>query len=225
MSEDFATQLKQYYGFELEEKLRDRLAFLARPVSDCRTLRSISVSQPQFRNIWIKLIKYEDKVSIPAELHTTLVGAIHQLRLDPRMGNVGWIVELYQEKFQRSCSEPYSLHAEMQLYMHLKKAPGSWRSLHYMGASKKACFLCWNFLQALEEKIETRGTHEVCYPAWGVPSVNNSQTEGALTRLAEILEARIRVFPPFAPATERAKHVEAERQSTFVSAISRNAEE
>jgi hypothetical protein len=225
LNPDIVTLLSKRHGLKQGKKLFDWMAFLARPVANCRMLHAIGVAGPHFCNIRITLVMYPRETSVPKKLRFGLLEAMRRLQLEVKVGAVEQIVSRHQDDFRRDCAEAYRMHAEIQLYMHFEDFLGSQPALRYMGASKKACFLCWNFLQALEEKIEVRGTHGVCFPAWGVPSVSTAQTTGALMKLRQVLETCIRKFRPFSSPTERTTQVQVVRQSTIVSALSQSPEE
>jgi hypothetical protein len=52
--------------------------------------------------------------------------------------------------------------------MHYEANPSLAPTLAYFGCSKKACFLCQEYLALSPLKPGVRGTHGVCHPNWAV---------------------------------------------------------
>ncbi|KAL4876938.1 hypothetical protein BJY04DRAFT_210300 [Aspergillus karnatakaensis] len=153
------------------------LNFIARPLIDCRLLRSIAAREPQFRNC---------KVSLVPSRSTT------SLRLGPTPEHIVSMLAPFNQRFEKACAESFSLHAEMQLVLHYDEGCASQPTLDYLGCSKKTCLLCETFLNALPGPIVTRGRHGVCYPAWAVPGSSSKTVKVAVERLEKSLVARIR---------------------------------
>jgi len=114
----------------------------------------------------------------------------------------------------------YGLHAEIQLFMHYEDRPDLTSTLSYFGCSKKSCLLCNTFLQALPNPLATRGSHGICYPAWGVPPPRSDGAETALERPKEMLISRIKSLLYNSGRARKTYFAPPVPQSTFVSDLS-----
>ncbi|KAF8248495.1 hypothetical protein K440DRAFT_679735 [Wilcoxina mikolae CBS 423.85] len=63
------------------------------------------------------------------------------------------------------------VHAEVQVVLYLMQTDRL-KDIHYIGCSKRSCYLCWQFLQDLPTKISTRGCHGKLYSRWTIPKIN-----------------------------------------------------
>ncbi|OJJ74436.1 hypothetical protein ASPBRDRAFT_72837 [Aspergillus brasiliensis CBS 101740] len=170
------------------------LRFVARPLTDCRLLREIALWEPQLRHAQVSLVPSTPKTTLGRDFVVDIVTAWERLGLGIAAKSVIDLLDPYKERFKQACAEPFSLHAEMQLISHYEECRGARRMLDYIGCSKKSCLLCEMFLAALNNPIETRGRHGVCYPAWGVPCSNSEAIHLATHRLTNNLVTRIRGF-------------------------------
>jgi hypothetical protein len=191
------TQLRQLlsntFGDQDGMRLWNKLKFIARPLVDCRLLRSIAAREPQFRNCRIAL-NPKSKTTLEAKYRIEISKAWERLRLGTIPGPVVRKLDSFSEDFEKACAASFSLHAEMQLVMHYDEGGVLQPTSAYFGCSKKTCLLCETFLRALPSPIATRGRHGICYPAWGVPDSNSGDIEVAIQQLEKSLVAHIRRF-------------------------------
>lgn len=192
------TQVRQLlsttFGDQRALRLWNKLRFIARPLVDCRLLRSIAAREPQLRNCRILLVTPKSKTTLEAKYRIGIFQAWEQLGLGSVPERVVRKLDPFNEDFEEACASTFSLHAEMQLVVHYEERCALWPILDYFGCSKKTCLLCETFLHALPSPIATRGRHGICYPAWGVPDSNSGDIEVAVQQLEKSLVAHIRGF-------------------------------
>ncbi|KAJ5310348.1 uncharacterized protein N7443_002809 [Penicillium atrosanguineum] len=180
------------FGTQAGLKLWSKLNFIARPLVDCRLLRSIAAREQQLRYCKISLVLSKPKTTLETIDVIGIFEAWEQLGLGPTPEPVFRRLHSFSQMFETACAESFSLHAEMQLVMHYEERCAPRPTLSYFGCSKKTCLLCETFLGAFPSSIATRGRHGVCYPAWAVPGSNSGAVEFAIERLEKSLLARIR---------------------------------
>ncbi|KAL4744885.1 hypothetical protein BDW72DRAFT_212011 [Aspergillus terricola var. indicus] len=189
------TQARQLFldtfGTQAGLKLWSRLNFIARPLIDCRLLRSIAARELQFQNCKISLVASRSKTTLGAKYVVGIFKAWERLGLGSTSEPVISMLEPFSQRFEKACAETFSLHAEMQLVLHYNNGYAPQPTLNYFGCSKKTCLLCETFLDALPSRIATRGRHGVCYPAWAVPDSNSDTIGIAVERLEKSLNVRI----------------------------------
>ena len=190
------TQVRQFvantFGTQTSLKLWSKLNFIARPLVDCRLLRSIAAREPQLQSCKISLVLSKPKTKLETIDVVGIFEAWERLGLGPTPEPVIRRLHQFSQRFEIACAESFSLHAEMQLMMHYEERCAPRPTLSYFGCSKKTCLLCETFLGALPSSIATRGRHGVCYPAWAVPGSNSGAVEIAVERLEKSPLARIR---------------------------------
>lgn len=184
--------LSKIFGTTAGLKLWRALNFAARPLVDCRLLRSITTQEPQFGTCKISLVISKPKTTLEAKDMVGIFEALERLGLGstPELGIQ--TLHPFSERFEKECAETFDLHAEMQLVMHYEERCAPRPTLDYFGCSKRTCLLCETTLGALPNPIATRGRHGVCYPAWAIPSSNSEAVKMAVERLEKSLVARIR---------------------------------
>ncbi|OJJ85389.1 uncharacterized protein ASPGLDRAFT_168477 [Aspergillus glaucus CBS 516.65] len=185
--------LYNVFGSNVCSKLWTTLNFLARPLLDCRLLRSIATREPQFRCIRISLIPPKPKTCVTEKYRLDIFQAWAQLGLDSPSHSEIKMLNSHKEEFRKSCAKSFCLHAEMQLFSHYEDGVALPPTLDYFGCSKKTCFLCENILKSLPKPIATRGRHGICYPAWGLPCSTSAAMEIATNALERDLLFRIRL--------------------------------
>lgn len=213
VSTEVYTLLHPDSNLQFESKLWRALRFLARPIIDCRVLRDVAKRQPQFQNIRIVPVPPMQKMSIGLEYQIDLCDAWTRLMSVSPSAD---IVNKFSEQFKQDCTKSYSLHCEMQLFLHYEHKTTPIPTLDYFGCSKKACLLCDTFLQSLLNPISTRGRHGICYAAWGVPQSESFVAKVALEKLESFLVSRIKKQLD----SDKIGSMPAVPQSTFVSELS-----
>ena len=81
-----------------------------------------------------------------------------------------WETDDADAKFRRACRLTLTLHAEMQLLDFYDRNPALVPQLRLMGTSKKACYLCHEFLLRHPLRIRVSACHQKVYPTWMPPS-------------------------------------------------------
>ncbi|KAL4962166.1 uncharacterized protein BDV14DRAFT_179123 [Aspergillus stella-maris] len=192
------TQVRQLFmdtfGSQAGSKLWSRLNFIARPLVDCQLLGSIAAREPQFRNCKISLVPSRSKTTLDAKYVVKIFKAWERLGLGSTPEHAISMLDPFSQRFEKACAETFSLHAEMQLVLHYDEGCAPQPTINYFGCSKKTCLLCETFLNALPSRIDTRGRHGVCYPAWAPPGLNSDTIKTAVERLEKSLVVRIRGF-------------------------------
>jgi hypothetical protein len=175
-------------------RLWNKLRFIARPLVDCRLLRSIAAREPQFRNFRIVLVNPKSKTMLEAKYRIKISEAWERLGLGTIPGPVVQKLDSFSENFEEVCAETVSLHIEMQLVMHYDERGALQPTFDYFGCRKKTCLLCETFLRGLPSPVATRGRHGVCYPASAVPESKSGDIEVAIQQLEKSLVGHIRGF-------------------------------
>lgn len=81
-----------------------------------------------------------------------------------------WEPDDVEAKLRRACRLTLTLHAEMQLLDFYDCNPALVPQLRSMGTSKKACYLCHEFLLRHPLRIRVSACHQKVYPTWMPPS-------------------------------------------------------
>lgn len=191
-SRDVHGMLHMAFEAKIGSKLWYALRFIARPIMDCRMLWYLAEQYPQFRHVRIYPVTVREKKSINPEYQVDMSEAWTRLNPASPPGSELEIIAAFGKQFKQDCAASYSLHAEIQLFMHYEDRPDLTPTLSYFGCSKKACLLCNTFLNALPSPITTRGSHGICYPAWGIPPRWSVGAETALKELEKLLISRIK---------------------------------
>jgi hypothetical protein len=155
------TQVRQLlsdtFGTQVSLKIWSKLNFIARPLVDCRLLRSIAAREPQLQNCKISPISSKSKTTLEAKYVIVLFDAWQRLGLGLTPEPMIRILDPFTQRFEKACAETFSMHAEMQLLMHYEEGYALRPTLDYFGCSKKTCLLCETILCALSSPIATRG--------------------------------------------------------------------
>ncbi|KAL9099992.1 MAG: hypothetical protein Q9163_004573 [Psora crenata] len=200
------------------------LRFIARPITDCRMLRSIASQFPQFRDIRISPVVARPKESLSPEYRIDISEAWARLELAPPSSEQV-VTSVLGEKFKQNCAATCDLHAEIQLFTHYEDSPALNSTLSYFGCSKKACLLCDTFLRALPDPITTRGCHGICYPAWGIPPPRSVRAESGLKELEIALVSLIKSILDKPVRNQKTHFASPIKQSTFVSDFTNSTSE
>ncbi|KAJ5748229.1 uncharacterized protein N7511_009925 [Penicillium nucicola] len=179
------------FGTQAGLKLWKKLTFIARPLVDCRLLRSIAAREPHLGNCKVSLISSKSSTALEGKDVVDIFEAWEQLGLGCIPKPVIRKLHPLSQKFKIACAKTFSLHAEIQLVVHYEDRCAPWPTLDYFGCSKKTCLLCETFLGALPSPIATRGRHGICYPAWAVPVSKSGTMQIAVKVLEQSLLARI----------------------------------
>jgi hypothetical protein len=104
---------------------------------------------------------------------TPLSWVLQRLKLDHRtlitqLGKI-WFNDNPEQRFRSSCKLTLTVHAEMQLLSFYDHHPELVPALRFMGTSKKACYLCDNFLSRHPLGLTVSASHQKLYPSWMPP--------------------------------------------------------
>lgn len=185
----FRDLLSHAFGPQLGSKLWSMLNFIARPLIDCRLMRTLATREVQFQNCKISLVTPKPRMTLDVKYVVGITEAWNRLGL---LGSTPESLSARSRMFKKTCAKSFTLHAEMQLVLHCTDGYAPHPTLNYFGCSRKTCLLCEIFLGALPNPIATRGRHGVCYPAWAVPGSRSSTIQVAIESLEKNLIARIR---------------------------------
>jgi hypothetical protein len=89
----------------------------------------------------------------------------HADQLVAKLGNK-WDVSDPEADFRLKCRMHLTVHAEMQLLSFYDQHPGLAPDLRFMGTSKKACYLCHQFIQLHPLAMSVSACHQKIYPTW-----------------------------------------------------------
>jgi hypothetical protein len=88
-----------------------------------------------------------------------------------------WETDDVEAKLRKACRLKLTLHAEMQLLEFYDRNPALVPQLRLMGTSKKACYLCQEFLLRHPLHIRVSACHQKVYPTWMPPSCQDIPKE------------------------------------------------
>lgn len=74
-----------------------------------------------------------------------------------------------ETKLHRACKVNLTLHAEMQMIVFYEGNPRLAPRMRFMGTSKKACFLCHEYLRHHPLGLQVSACHQKIYPTWMPP--------------------------------------------------------
>ncbi|KAB5536113.1 hypothetical protein GE09DRAFT_1249661 [Coniochaeta sp. 2T2.1] len=74
-----------------------------------------------------------------------------------------------EAQLRRACRLDLTLHAEMQIVVFYEGDPSSAPRMPFIGTSKKACFLCHEFLIQHPLRLQVSACHQKIYPSWMPP--------------------------------------------------------
>ncbi|KKY34263.1 hypothetical protein UCDDA912_g05752 [Diaporthe ampelina] len=77
-----------------------------------------------------------------------------------------WLTDDPESRLRRACRMTLTVHAEMQLLSFYDHNPHLTPRLLFMGTSKKACYLCHQFMSRHPLGIGVSATHQKLYPTW-----------------------------------------------------------
>ncbi|KAJ0107727.1 hypothetical protein J7T55_010334 [Diaporthe amygdali] len=86
-------------------------------------------------------------------------------KLKEKLGKT-WFTDDPETRLRRACRMTLTVHAEMQLLSFYDHRPHLTPRLVFMGTSKKACYLCHEFMSRHPLTIGVSATHQKLYPTW-----------------------------------------------------------
>jgi len=150
---------------------------LARYWAAIKSMVKLAIKQPElFADIRIQEVKapsqekfslYQEKTPLRKTLKR-LVKNDWEMTLDNLAQR--WEPDDVEGKLRKACHLTLTLHAEMQLLDFYDHNPAMVPQLRFMGTSKKACYLCHEFLLRHPLRIRVSACHQKVYPTWMPPS-------------------------------------------------------
>jgi hypothetical protein len=171
---------------------------LARPVTNLRILSQIARLLPHFQHITFLTIPRPAPLKLEARQAPTLAEAWKHLGLPTkRKRRLPAAMARKTGDFTSAYTLDLFTHCEIQLLTRYGSDPSFSPTLPYFGCSKKACFLCGEYLALSPMNFRTRGRHGRCHPQWGLDSCNFESTRQRLGQLCEVIKLKIRAtFEP-----------------------------
>jgi hypothetical protein len=150
---------------------------LARYLGAIKSMVKLAMKQPEvFASIHIQDViapaqqtfsLFQEKTPLRKAL-TRLVKKDYEITMDKLVQR--WGTDDIEAKLRRACRLTLTLHAEMQLLDFYDRNPALVPQLRLMGTSKKACYLCNEFLRQHPLHIRVSACHQKVYPTWMPPS-------------------------------------------------------
>ncbi|WZH46921.1 uncharacterized protein QYS62_008048 [Fusarium acuminatum] len=149
---------------------------IARYYSAVKSMVKFAMKEPRiFKEISIQEIKAPKPVPfrLPNE-ETPLFTAVSKLmnkgthstmeQLEKHLGT-----QDVESQLREACCLNLTLHAEMQLIVFYEGSPERTPRVRLIGTSKKACFLCNEYLRHHPLKLQVSACHQKIYPSWRPP--------------------------------------------------------
>lgn len=183
---NWASQARWLYSEQLQSLLRlldaqeppwlDSLHKIARYHSAIKSMVKLAAKQPGvFSAIHIR------EVEAPSPLYfslsnekTPLLAAVKNLvgadsgttmeQLEKHLGT-----HKVETQLRRACRLDLTLHAEMQIVVFYEGNPSLVPQMPFIGTSKKACFLCHEYLLQHPLRLQVSACHQKIYPSWMPP--------------------------------------------------------
>ncbi|KAG8161159.1 hypothetical protein KVR01_009423 [Diaporthe batatas] len=171
----YSEQLEMLFGFE-DGKPPPWLKYiykLGRYYAATKAMLKLAVKQPHiFTHIHIAPVKAPEPQSFSlGQQRTPLVTIVKKItKADPghlieKLGQT-WLTNDPEERLRRACRMMLTVHAEMQLLSFYDHNPHLTPRLLFMGTSKKACYLCHEFMSRHPLTIGVSASHQKLYPTW-----------------------------------------------------------
>lgn len=150
---------------------------LARYWGAVKSMVKLAMKQPEvFASIDIQGVKAPPQQSFSLlQEKTSLRKALERLvkkDCESTMAKLAqrWKTEDPEAKLRKACHLKLTLHAEMQLLDFYDRNPALLPQLRLMGTSKKACYLCHEYLLRHPLRFRVSACHQKVYPTWMPPS-------------------------------------------------------
>jgi hypothetical protein len=174
----YSEQLPDLLGFNPTQKPAwlDSLHKIARYHAAIKSMVKLATKQPEiFADISIREIKApklcpfslaDEKAPLLTILKKLVKGdsGITMERLEKHLGT-----QDAEARLRRACRLNLTLHAEMQIIVFYEGNPSSAPRMPFIGASKKACFLCYQYLLQHPLRLQVSACHQKIYPSWMPP--------------------------------------------------------
>ena len=196
----YSEHLRALLGFDHTQQppWLDSLYKIARYRYAIRAMVKLAAKQPEiFAAVRIQEVKAPDlhPFSLSNEKDALLTALKNLLKEDSGMvmeqlekhlgtGNVEGVL-------RRKCHQTLTLHAEMQLIVFYEGNPSSAPQMRFIGTSKKACFLCHEYLLRHPLGLQALACHQKIYPSWMPPpyyTVNGRFKSSTFMKLSKSIE-------------------------------------
>lgn len=146
---------------------------LGRYQTAAKTMIKLAVKQPAvFTGIHIEPVQAPERMrfSLRKEQLPLLTVLKKITKTDPeelkeKLGQI-WLTKDPESRFRQACHIELTVHAEMQLLSFYDHHPNLTPRLLFMGTSKKACYLCHEFMSRHLLAMSMSATHQKLYPTW-----------------------------------------------------------
>jgi len=183
---DWASQARWLYSEQLQSLLGlddtqkppwlDSLHKIARYHSAIKSMVKLAAKQPEvFASIHIQELKApkprpfslsNEKAPLLAAVKS-LVTEDSEMTMEQLEKHLG--TQDVEARLRRACPLNLTLHAEMQIVVFYEDNPSSAPQMPFIGTSKKACFLCHEYLLQHPLRLQVSACHQKIYPSWMPP--------------------------------------------------------
>lgn len=154
---------------------------LGRYYAATKAMLKLAMKQPElFTRIHVETVQAPEQVQFSLggkkpHLLTVLkkITTADPQKLRENLGQT-WLTDDPEEKLRRACSMTLTVHAEMQLLSFYDHNPDYTPRLLFMGTSKKACYLCHEFMSRHPLSIGVSASHQKLYPTWMPPPCSSA---------------------------------------------------
>lgn len=183
---DWASQARWTYSFQLKSLLGigntqkppwlESLHKIARYHSVVKSMVKLAAKQPEvFRSVQIQEVtafnsrRFHLSTGQPHLLEAVkkLVGNESGITMEQLEKHLG--TQDVEAQLRKACHLTLTLHAEMQLVVFYECNPGLAPVFQFIGTSKKACFLCHEYLLQHPLGLQALSSHQKIYPSWMPP--------------------------------------------------------
>lgn len=172
---EYSEQLENLLGSE-EGQLPPWLKHvykLGRYYAATKAMIKLAKKQPAlFASIHVEAVQAPEQVefSLGGQQNPLLTVLKKITKADPQKlkENLGqtWLTDNPEARFRDACRMTLTVHAEMQLLSFYDHNPDYTPRLLFMGTSKKACYLCHEFMSRHPLSIGVSACHQKLYPTW-----------------------------------------------------------
>jgi hypothetical protein len=184
---DWASQTRWFYAERLQKILGldhaqkphwlDTLHKIARYRAAIKSMIKFAAKQPEvFEGIEIHDIKApiprpfslsKEKAPFRALLRNLMIKEDSGMILEKLQQHLG--KQDVEAELRKACRLNLTLHAEMQLVVFYERNPALVPRIPFIGTSKKACFLCYEYLLQHPLRLQVSACHQKVYPTWMPP--------------------------------------------------------
>lgn len=146
---------------------------LGRYQTAAKTMVKLAIKQPAvFTGIHIEPVQAPERTRFSlGKEQLPLLNVLKKItktnaeELKERLSQI-WLTKDPELRFRQACRIENTVHAEMQLLSFYDHDPSFTPRLLFMGTSKKACYLCHEFMSRHPLAISMSATHQKLYPTW-----------------------------------------------------------